>query len=159
MALATRGISHPDDPGEPHPDNRAIPRVSVSEQDAALLAQLARDRTVCEIGTGLGVSTRAFASTAFSVLTVDIDPWVHQTVWPLLPPIVKTARSRPNGVYDMVFIDGAHQQEPVEDDFKWAMAHGDLIVAHDFRETRQWLEAFGEWVMVDTTYGIGIWLG
>lgn len=159
MALAAKGITRPDDPGEPHPLNRKLARVSVSEQDAAFLMQIARDRTVCEIGTGLGVSTRAFAETAYSVFTIDIDPWVHETIWPDLPPIVKTGKTKPANYYDLIFIDGAHHDEAVHADVNWALSHGDLIVAHDYHSTREVLDQYGEWAVVNTHYGIGIWLG
>ena len=60
---------HPDDPAK---------RVSVSEQEAAILEGLVLDRFVLEVGTGLGVSTMRMTKTAIHILTVDNDPWVYR---------------------------------------------------------------------------------
>ena len=53
--------THPADPGEP---TTGTPRLSVTELEADILAALVAGRDVLEIGTGLGVSTRAMAATA-----------------------------------------------------------------------------------------------
>lgn len=82
-----------DDPGEP---TTGVPRVSIADDEVELLASLVAGKRVLEIGTGLGVSARAMASTATEVVTVDIDPWVHANVWPLLPRNVRCCAEIPD---------------------------------------------------------------
>src|SRR3954471_13056030 len=82
MVRSKRGdFTRKDDPGEPRIKK---PRVSVTEDEARILSAFALGRVVLEIGTGLGVSTRALASTAKCVWTSDIDEWVQRTIWPEL---------------------------------------------------------------------------
>jgi hypothetical protein len=69
--------SHPEDPGEAYYGG-SPKRLSVTDEEAEILAKLATGMTVLELGTGLGVSTKALASTAKSVITVDPDPWVRE---------------------------------------------------------------------------------
>ena len=126
-----------DDPGEPG-YNELSRRISVSPQECEILAALAFGRSVVEIGTGLGVSTRAMAATAKVVQTVDIDAWVHQKIWPNLPPHVRccTSASAVMGGADMVFIDGLHTAEALKADIALAqrvLSYYGLIVFHDIR--------------------------
>lgn len=120
---------HKDDPGEiGYGPDYSLPRVSVTKQEAAILAELARDKTVLEIGTGLAVSTEALASTALRVVTVDIDPWVQD------PGIrnVEFRRTLPveDVPFDLVFIDGNHNKESVIADIE-SCRHIPLLVIHD----------------------------
>ena len=96
---------HLDDPGEP---TTGDPRLSVTDEEAAILSVLAHGRTVVEFGTGLGVSTRALAQTAQLVCTVDVDEWVQDTIWPDLPVnvVCHVDRSELPTQADMVFIAG-----------------------------------------------------
>jgi SAM-dependent methyltransferase len=80
----------PTDPGEPE---LRTPRVSVTDAEAEQIAKWCAGLRVVEFGTGLGVSTRAIAKTAAEVITFDVDQWVQQSVWPTLPPKIKTAPS------------------------------------------------------------------
>lgn len=153
---------HPGDPGEPSTSN---PRVSVTDEEAAILAALFHKMTVVEFGTGLGVSTRALASTAQRVHTVDIDPWVHGTIWPSLPANVSRHKGRaqlPN-IVDGAFIDGDHSVEATRDDVDDA-AHRAilLIVVHDFNAdpVRSAAESVTDgWLSVPTRHGLGVkWL-
>lgn len=131
---------HPDDPGEVGyaPGTK---RWGVHPEEATILTRLAVGRDVLEIGTGLGVGTRALAATALSVSTIDIDPWVHETIWPGLrhdcPNVFGYAHPAaldPLARYDLVFVDGLHTREHVAADLQLAVSrlspHG-MIVLHD----------------------------
>lgn len=141
------------DPGEP---STGVPRVSIADDELELLADFVKGLRVLEIGTGLGVSTRVMAAVALHVTTVDIDPWVHETIWPTLPVNVSTCASIADlsPGYEAVFIDGDHGRHAVVRDVETAerLAPGGLLIAHDAKHVGRWL---GEgWTMYDTTYGI-----
>ncbi len=138
VRTANGAWAHPEDPGEPgYADRRN--RWSVTPREAGVLAALARGRVVLEIGTGLGVATRAMASTAYRVLTVDIDPWVQATIAPDLPENVEFFADRANIPaleWSLAFVDGLHEQRAVADDIRFArkrLARPGLIVLHDGR--------------------------
>lgn len=147
------------DPGEPTTDR---PRISVTDTEAKLLAAFARAGNVLEIGTGLGVSTRAMAAHAKQVITLDPDKWVWDHVWPTLPDNVTGMWHR--GIFrvsfDMAFIDGVHQTDDVLADLEYVktvMPHG-LIVCHDAKieEVRVALDQTGDWTYIDTTHGLAL---
>jgi hypothetical protein len=105
-----------DDPGERSAEGAQ--RISVTEPEATLLAKAARNKIVVEIGTGLGISTRALASTAHFVCTVDPDEWVGSVVAADLPPLVTHVRRVDDIPPDhlpasLAFIDGDHSFEAV----------------------------------------------
>ncbi len=140
-----------DDPGEP---TTGVPRVSIADDEVELLASLVAGKRVLEIGTGLGVSARAMASTATEVVTVDIDPWVHANVWPLLPRNVRCCAEIPDDRYDAVFIDGDHSRHAVARDVARAeqLAPSGLLIAHDANVVGPFL---GDgWTFERTTYGV-----
>ena len=112
-----------EDPGEPGYPGILSRRISVTPQEEKLLTALCyRENVVLEIGTGLGVSTRAIARGARSVITVDIDAWVHENIWPTLPINVLTQSAVPyKHVVDVVFIDGLHLPEAVRRDIQDAL--------------------------------------
>ena len=143
-----------DDPGEP---TTGVPRVSIADDEVELLAELVAGLRVLEIGTGLGVSARAMAKTASEVVTVDIDPWVHANVWPLLPKNVRglTSAADIDGVFGAVFIDGDHGRHAVRRDIEQAegFAPGGLLIAHDANVVFPFLPGVG-WEFHRTTYGI-----
>lgn len=165
------GYTRADDPGEPRIGK---PRVSVSDTEAKILSALALDHTVLEVGTGLGVSTRALAKTAYGVVTHDIDPWVHEYVWPELAKEFSADRLSFAHVRQLtdypsfVFIDADHSTAAVLDDLKWAEymvtsnSHNvpGLIVAHDanYASVADALhETWGDdWVLIPTEHGIGV---
>lgn len=125
-----------EDPGEPGTNK---PRVSVTAQEALVLAALARGARVLEIGTGLGVSTKAMAKTAARVVTVDIDSWVQENVFPTLGGVACFADIAPllSDRFDVIFIDGAHDIESVVHDIETAQSllakeHG-VILLHDHK--------------------------
>lgn len=159
----TGSFAHPSDPGEP---STGAPRLSVTAVEAEILAAFVVGRTVLEIGTGLGVSTRALARTAKTVVTVDIDPWVQDTIWPDLPGNVVPSPVVPTGKkFDAAFIDGDHSAEAVLEDF-YAVAplvrRGGVILAHDTGApvVRAALPALPGWQWLTTTHGIGVlWIG
>jgi hypothetical protein len=119
----------PDDPGEPgYPDHWK--RRSVTDEEAEILAKIATGKRVMEIGTGLGVSTRAIASTAAHVVTVDPDPWVKD---PCLAN-VEFRRSLPSAdvQFDLAFIDGHHREDAVVADIL-SCRKIPMLVIHDSR--------------------------
>lgn len=153
-----------DDPGEPTTDR---PRVSVSKVEASVLRSFARQRDVLEIGTGIGVSTTALSDSADSVVTHDIDPWVHEHVWPTLDDAVVRAATRGEivergGGFDLVFIDGDHQPESVFADVEFArdlLRPWGLIVVHDaaYAHVAKALdECAPGWVWLQTFHGMGL---
>jgi hypothetical protein len=152
---------HPDDPGEP---TTGEPRLSVTGTEAAILTALCHKLTVAEIGTGLGVSTAAMAASAELVHTVDIDPWVHSTIWPTLPPNVKrlTSADRLPRVVDAVFIDGDHGTEATRRDLREAHDRATvLILIHDvnYDTVRKAIDDIDRWTIIPTEHGLGVkWL-
>lgn len=142
----------PDDPGERIP---GIGRVSITDAEGELLAWFARGCAVLEIGTGLGVSTRWLASTASSVVTTDIAPWVQETIWPTLPTNVRgLERHEVEGPFDLAFIDGGHLPEEFADDMELVervVGPPGLIVAHD-----AYLLNVAGWYTIPTTHGLAI---
>jgi predicted O-methyltransferase YrrM len=149
-----------DDPGEPIIGS---PRISVTEAEGRLLGFLAGNKRVLEIGTGLGVSTDWLAAHAYSMTTIDIDPWVHKHVWPELNKKVTRIKDRVviHDDFNMVFIDGYHSQEQTEADIAFArsvMTQG-IVVCHDARdgEVRAALdEDKADWLFLWTAHGIAI---
>ena len=119
------------DPGEP---GLGVKRWSINDTEARLVSELFRGLTVLEIGTGLGVSTRAIAKKANWVHTVDIDPWVAENV--VLPPNVffyRDIKDVPEGL-DATFIDGYHNRKQCIKDIRDArriVKPGGLIIFHD----------------------------
>ena len=146
---------HPDDPGEP---STGVSRISVTDAEANLLAELARGRWVLEIGTGLGVSTKALARYAIKVATLDIDPWVQQNIWPTLPESISCFSDRAGvpAPFDMVFIDGSHKPEDFLEDVRYAeqMCPTGMIVAHDADELAAHISF--DWYRINTRYGLAI---
>jgi predicted O-methyltransferase YrrM len=153
-----------DDPGEP---STGKPRVSVTEDEARILARLATGAIVLELGTGLGVSTRAMACTAEWLTTVDPDPWVHDHIWPMLDDVACEEQAPAVGqgnqlTFNMVFIDADHTSEAVEQDVHYARSAVEspgLIVCHDanYDNVKTGLaRAGGTWVTINTTHGLAL---
>ena len=147
---------HLDDPGEP---TTGDPRLSVTDEEAAILSVLAHGRTVVEFGTGLGVSTRALAQTAQLVCTVDVDEWVQDTIWPDLPVnvVCHVDRSELPTQADMVFIDGDHTLEGTQADVRDAMYLAtQLVVMHDIGSDVVRSCCGPDWLFIPTTHGLGV---
>ena len=158
---STGSYMHPTDPGEP---STGDPRLSITDMEADLLAALVVGRDVVEIGTGLGVSTRALASTAKTVVTVDVDPWVQDTIWPTLPSNVVPSPVVPSGKnFGAAFIDGDHSTEAVERDCRAVLPlvrAGGLILAHDTNSKHVRDGLCDGFMFVPTTHGVGVlWVG
>lgn len=158
------GYTREDDPGEP---GIKRPRISVSDNEAKILVALAHGRVVLEIGTGLGVSTRALASTAQFVWTYDIDEWVRETIWTELAADLRNIGflteppERDSWNQDLVFIDADHHTRAVAADV--ALAHeclrfGGLIVAHDsnYGSVKEALIPADDWAFIDTEHGLAV---
>lgn len=153
---------NPSDPGEPgYSDIRQ--RGSITARECDVLAALAVGRRVLEIGTGLGVSTAALASTAVHVTTVDPDPWVYSTVLPRIREFPNVAffedRSEipPDWHFDLIFVDGAHTAEAVTADGAYAAERVDrpgLVVFHDAKipAVEEGIESSG----IDTELAYGL---
>lgn len=109
-------------PDDPAGDGRR----SVSDQEAEILASAALGKRVLEIGTGLGVSTRALASTARHVWTVDTSPWICEFVFHDLPENVTPTMVRDlvRGPCDLAFIDGEHSAQALAADIAFAVSLG-----------------------------------
>lgn len=126
--------SCPTDPGEPCGGKR----VSITEEEGKILADLVKGKRVLEIGTGLGVSTRYMARTARIVYTVDVDPWVKENVWPELEEVgYIVCIDYPWEAVDVevAFIDGLHTKEQVIIDIRAAIAYGcKTIIGHDMTD-------------------------
>lgn len=147
--------THTDDPGEPHTGK---PRLSVTDIEAAILTAMVRGLSVVEIGTGLGVSTRALAQAAKTVHTVDVDPWVHETIWPYLPDNVTTHESIDSvPAVDAVFIDGDHSTSATAADIETAHRIARrLIICHDASHPMVAAAFDDKWHIIPTAHGIGI---
>ena len=151
------GWSHSDDPGEP---TTGKPRLSISDKEAEILSALAAGKTVLEIGTGLGVSTRALARYAYAVDTIDVDPWVAGTIVPKLleecPNVRAFGTREGHEFYDLVFIDGSHDTNAVLDDLAFAEQHilgSALIVCHDARYSNVRQALIGDsWNFIQTEH-------
>jgi predicted O-methyltransferase YrrM len=115
-------------------------RISVTDEEAKILAVGLAFLHVLEIGTGLGVSTRAIEETAASVCTVDTDPWVIEHVWPDLQElgvaVTSDAPALPaQGWFNGAFIDGDHAYAAVRHDCELVIRMcepGAVVFMHDF---------------------------
>ena len=120
---------HPDDPGEITYGSKSK-RLSVTDEEAGILSELAVGLMVLEIGTGLAVSTRALAKTAYQVVTIDIDPWIvdpkiaNVSFYRIRAPVVL------QGSFDACFIDGSHKKQAVIDDIEYCRKIP-LLILHD----------------------------
>jgi predicted O-methyltransferase YrrM len=152
-------IRRTDDPGEP---TTGKPRISIADDEIDILTEAARGQIVLEIGTGLGVSTRAMAVSAQTVITVDPDPWVAETIAPTFPDDVlhiATLDDIPTTVvFTMAFIDGDHSTESTNRDILAAWERvmvGGRIYVHDakYPNVAAALTGYG-WKHIPTTHGL-----
>ena len=154
---ASGGFYREDDPGEP---SSRVARISIADDERTVLAEMAAGKWVLEIGTGLGVSTRALATTADYVATVDVDEWVHRTIWPDLPDNVscfENTETMQRKMFDLVFIDGDHREEALRRDVATAervLAPGGTIVVHDAHHLMPHLG--NGWELLNTGYGLAV---
>ena len=153
MILTESGsYRHPDDPGEP---STGDPRLSVTDLEAAILMVLVDGLMVLEIGTGLGVSTRALAASAAVVHTVDVDPWVQATIWPGLPDNVICHESVATvPAVDAAFIDGDHSEDATRRDLESTDAR--LVIVHDANSPTVKAALGDGWRIIPTTHGLAV---
>jgi hypothetical protein len=152
-------IRRTDDPGEP---TTGVPRISIAADEIQILTEAARGHTVLEIGTGLGISTRALAEYARMVVTVDPDPWVADTIAPTLPLDVihvPTFDDIPTNIaFTMGFIDGDHSTASTERDILqcvYRLPVGGRLYVHDAKYPNVAAALTGEgWHHINTTHGI-----
>ena len=151
------------DPGEPVWGGK---RLSVSDVEGKILSELSIDKSILEIGTGLGVSTKFMAETARYVYTIDIDPWVQENVFPSLPENVRCFTGIDEyGImpgFDMAFVDGLHEYEQIlkdVSDVRRLIKTGGLLLFHDFRlpqVSRALVVSKINTISIMTTAGIGV---
>ena len=131
LVPAANGYVCTTDPGEP---GLNVPRWSVSDGEARFVAELCKGLDVLEIGTGLGVSTRAIAKLAHWVHTVDVDPWVKENVeLPDNCTFYSDIEDVPEGL-GASFIDGRHSKSYCLKDIKSSqriVKEGGLFIFHD----------------------------
>lgn len=136
---APNGYMSPQDPGEP---GRNQPRWSVNDVEARIVGELCRGLHVLEIGTGLGVSTRAIAKTAMQIATIDIDPFVQKMVFPELQRelgdkvlcYAELDFTWQHVGFSAFFLDGLHEYNQVKKDIAAAcplLTHGAIMIFHD----------------------------
>ena len=151
-----------DDPGEP---TTGKPRISITREEGQLLAWLARDKRVLEIGTGLGISTEWMWMAPASWLdTVDIDPWVHTNIHSQYAGkgairCYKNRDALPKPKpYDMVFIDASHTTHETLADIAFAesVCTRGVIAVHDAKIPEVAAALYGDFGIVPTTHGIGL---
>jgi len=151
------------DPGEP---GKKEGRLSINDAEGHILEYLVGGRTVLEIGTGLGVSTRYMAKSAKLVITCDIDPWVQENIWPDLQrlPNVTTTKDLNNlgRQFDVVFIDGCHKYGACMDDItntRQLLKSDGFYLLHDFYQgdvKKAIIDAKLFWTLIETWAGIAI---
>lgn len=158
------GYYCPADPGEPGPLHDR--RLSVNDQEARIMALFTAGKNALEIGTGLGVATRAIAASAARLVTVDIDAWAQENVFPDLRAAGVTCLDSLDGLaaasFDVAFIDGCHQYESVAadlDEVRRLVRPGGVLLFHDDKLIGVYQalqESRLEWVHIETVAGIGL---
>lgn len=124
-----------------------LPDGWLTEEEAAQLADLARDRTVLELGAWKGRSTFVLARTALHVVSVDRHLGIPGHGGDSLAEYLENVRGLANvspvvshfeeivpllGHFDLVYIDGDHDEASVYRDSTLALPHCDTIAFHDW---------------------------
>jgi predicted O-methyltransferase YrrM len=127
---------------------------SITEAEAARLADLADGKRVLEVGAAFGFSAVTMARRATFVTSVDPHQWLN-SYGPMLRNLTAYGVSKQVGIYiassaeamptlvdrgvlfDLIFIDGDHAEAAVEHDVTWArklLAPGGVLACHDWDE-------------------------
>ena len=128
-----------------------LPSGWLTDDEASALAELSQDKVVLELGAWKGRSTTAIASTAKHVVSVD---WHHgdpdSGAGDTLTEYMTNVRALPNvtiiigrfetvlpllaPVFDLVFVDGAHDYQSVLRDARLAVSVGSMVAFHDHNQ-------------------------
>lgn len=128
-------------------------RTSLTQAEADKLAELAKDKSVLEIGSAFGFSAITMALGGASVTSIDPHcEWAenslevmhenlqaagvdHQVT--MIRGFSHDVMPALNVAYDLVFIDGNHSEQAVVTDLMWAalrLRPGGTLVCHDYGE-------------------------
>ena len=137
-------------------------RWSINDVEMRILSELFVGKTVLEIGTGPGVSTRAIAKVAKFVHTVDVEEWVRDNIVPMLPENTKFYLGIENfdEKVDVAFIDGDHSFQACLKDIDTCRKYvkeGGMILIHDifYAEVRDAI-SFSKLNCYEMKTGIGL---
>lgn len=116
-------------------------------EEAEALATLAQGRTVLELGAWKGRSTVLLSGVAAHVVSVDRHNGIPGHGGDSLDEYLGNVRNLPNvsvvisdfqevvpllGRFDLVYIDGDHDEYSVYRDSKLALPHADTLAFHDW---------------------------
>ena len=127
---------------------------SLSEDEAAKLAELAAGKTVMEIGSAYGYSAVVMAVAGGQVVAIDPHSWLpsfgpmteNLAAYGVEDRVTIIMDGAENAVpmledrglrFDLVWIDGDHSQQAVERDVRLALtvlAPGGVLACHDYDE-------------------------
>jgi predicted O-methyltransferase YrrM len=136
------------------PGDGPLISTSITEAEAARLAELAAGKRVLEVGAAYGFSTVTLALRATRVTSVDPHQWLP-SYGPLMRNLYAYGVTDRVNVYvgssfealptladvgqqfDLIFIDGDHAEQTVAHDIGWAiklLASGGVLACHDWDE-------------------------
>src|SRR5579859_5457704 len=128
-------------------------RPGISQTEAALLRSLAQDRSVLEVGSAFGYSAVVMGYVARSLVSVDPHTLLDSLetfranvaghgLTDKITPVVGTSQEvlpellKKGARFELIFIDGDHEQDVVRHDALWArhlVTDDGLIAFHDYQ--------------------------
>lgn len=124
-------------------------------------------KNVLDIGSANFYSAKAMAKWGCKVLTIDIKPQklrgndeLHPLITHLAVDSTKLLPLLKDKQFDLIFIDGSHDYEPVKQDISNSMRLSDTIVCHDYGNIPDVTKAINE--IIKPTYYIAddrLWYG